>query len=234
MACWRNGPPCGGRYRNTKLEQAGDVWIEKFDPAAVRRTQTAARNRDVTVGDRDDVSGTASFWGRLLATDATVLQRRLAAMAHSVCQDDPRTMGQRRADALGALAAGSEHMACMCGTPACPANADDGRAANVVIHIVADLCALTAEPDPAMHGEDPTPTRSAKPAQVRRPAAGVIIGGPIVPAPDFRPAADQLREQHLLGIRRRIGRPVGSAGCCCRKGHGIRCRCRTAFRGAFR
>jgi hypothetical protein len=174
-----------GPLSDKKLEQKVDLLIEEFDPLAVRRLQSAARKRDVAIGDRDDETGTASIWGRLLATDAAALKRRLAAMAHSVCKDDPRTMGQRRADALGALAVGSDHLACACGGPECPANTDDGRAANVVIHIVADPSALSAEPDPALHGEDaePTPPAPAKPAQLRRPGAGVILGGSIVPAP---------------------------------------------------
>jgi hypothetical protein len=117
-----------GPLSDHKLEQKIDLLIESFDPAAVRRLQTAARTRDVSIGDRDDATGTASIWGRLLATDAAVLKKRLAAMAHSVCPDDPRTMGQRRADALGALAAGSDHLACLCGAPACPATTGDGRA----------------------------------------------------------------------------------------------------------
>jgi hypothetical protein len=32
-------------------------------------------------------------------------------MAHQVCEDDPRTLGQRRADALGTLGAGSTVLA---------------------------------------------------------------------------------------------------------------------------
>ena len=47
----------------------------------------------------------------LYSTDAAILDRRLKQMAHGVCDDDPRTIGQRRADALGALAAGSDRLA---------------------------------------------------------------------------------------------------------------------------
>ena len=87
------------------------------------------------------------------ATDAAILDRRLKQMAHGVCDDDPRTIGQRRADALGALAAGSDRLACTCGSPECPASADDGRAASVVIHVVTDADAATIAPDPAMSGD---------------------------------------------------------------------------------
>ena len=43
-----------GALSNSKTEQAIDVWIEKFDPAAVRKTRTAARDRDICFGDPDD------------------------------------------------------------------------------------------------------------------------------------------------------------------------------------
>jgi hypothetical protein len=172
-----------GPLSDKRLEQKIDLLIEKHDPAAVRRLQSAARDRDVSIGDREDAAGTASIWGRLLTTDAAVLRKRLAAMAHGVCKDDPRTVGQRRADALGALAAGSDHLACLCGGSECPASTDDGRATSVVIHIVADPSALTAEPDPAPHGDDTAP--APKPAPERRPGAGVILGGAIVPAPQL-------------------------------------------------
>jgi Domain of unknown function (DUF222) len=198
-----------GPLSKNKLIQSADRLVDEHDPAAVRRTRSAARSRDITIGDPDDAAGTASIWGRLYNTDATLLDRRLTAMAKGVCPDDPRTLPQRRADALGALAAGADHLACICGRPDCPAAADDGRASSVVVHIVADQNALVAQPDPAMNGEGPIPTEPApaepkRPAELRRPAvagtdvaaeptpaqaeprrpaAGVMPGGGIVPAP---------------------------------------------------
>ena len=125
-----------------KLEQAIDVWIDRHDPGALRRTQISARNRDVVIGSQDQTTGTSSLWGRLYASDATVLERRLTAMAHAVCADDPRTLSQRRADSLGALAAGAQHLTCQCESPDCPAAEPDGRAASVVIHVLADADAI--------------------------------------------------------------------------------------------
>ena len=95
-----------------KLEQAIDALVERHDPGARRRTRIAARGRHVTIGDRDDVNGTTSLWGRLLATDAALLERRLTQMIDGVCDQDARTTAQRRADALGALAAGAAQLAC--------------------------------------------------------------------------------------------------------------------------
>ncbi len=126
-----------------KLEQAIDTWVDRHDPGALRRTAASARSRDVTIGGQNPETGTASLWGRLLATDAAVLERRLAQMAHEVCEDDPRTIAQRRADALGALAAGAQNLACQCHGPNCTAS--DPRSASVVIHLLADSEAVAAQ-----------------------------------------------------------------------------------------
>ncbi len=181
-----------GPLSDVKLEQKIDAIIEVVDPEAVRRLQTAARSRDITFGDPNDATGTTSFWGRLLATDAAIVKQRLDAMAHGVCKDDPRTLRQRLADALGALGAGSDHLACRCGAPSCPAAGDDRRGTSVVVHIVGDPTVLDAVPDPKLHGDASTATTSATPpapgpvrapARVRRPGPGIILGGAIVPAP---------------------------------------------------
>ena len=82
------------------------------------------------------------MWGRLYATDAAVLDRRLMEMANEVCDDDPRTTAQRRADALGALAAGADRLACSCTNPHCPAGGNDGRASRVLIHVITEAAAL--------------------------------------------------------------------------------------------
>jgi len=84
-----------GPLSEYKLAQAIDVWVDKIDPGALRRTRNTARTRDFTVADAD-ADGTAAVFGRLLATDAALMKQRLAAMARGVCEDDPRTLGQRR------------------------------------------------------------------------------------------------------------------------------------------
>lgn len=160
-----------------KLEQAIDTWIDKYDPGALRRTRASARSRDVTIGGQNHESGTAALWGRLYASDATLLERRLEAMAHAVCENDPRTVGQRRADALGTLAAGSDRLACKCGRPDCPAAGPDARATGVVVHVLADSPALEALPDPDMSGDGET--TPASPQQ----GTAVIVGGGAMPTP---------------------------------------------------
>ncbi len=170
-----------GPMSDLAMQRAIDSWVDRYDPGALRQNRTRARDREIGIGARCAESGTAEIWGRLYATDATMLDRRLTAMARGVCDEDPRTVAQRRADALGALAAGSDGLACACGSPQCPAAIDDARAAGVVIHVLADADVLDAVPDPAMSGE--RPTADAEPAGSHR-AGGVLTGrGGIVPAP---------------------------------------------------
>jgi hypothetical protein len=169
-----------GPLSEYKLAQAIDVWVDKIDPGALRRTRNDARTRDFTVADGNG-TGTAAVYGRLFATDAALLKQRLAAMARSVCEDDPRTLRQRRADALGALAAGSDHLACRCDNPDCPTAVDDGRASSVVVHVIAEQATAEAQPDPQMNGDGLAPDETPDSA-VRRKAALIAGGGP-VPAP---------------------------------------------------
>jgi Domain of unknown function (DUF222) len=143
------------------------------------------------VGREHDSCDITTVWGRLYATDAGVLKRRLTAMAHSVCDADPRTMAQRRADALGALAAGAQRLACTCGRPDCASAGSDGRASNVVIHVVTEAGALDAAPDPQMSGEIQTTRRAVTPQRdldapsgaQPTPPAGLLLRGGMVPAP---------------------------------------------------
>jgi len=159
-----------GRLSDYKLDQAIDVWVDRYDPGALRRTREPLRRRNLQVGKKDDECDTTAVCGRLYATDEQVLDRRLMAMVEGVCDDDPRTIGQRRADALGALAAGAERLSCGCTNPDCPGTACDGRAANVVIHVVTESSALQPQTDPP----------ASAPA---KPPAGLIGSGGIVPTP---------------------------------------------------
>jgi hypothetical protein len=152
-----------------KAGQAIAAIVDRYDPGALRRTRASARSREVVIDSADQKSGTAPLWGRLFATDAAVLDRRLMQMAHEVCEDDPRTIAQRRADALGALAAGAGRLACGCGNADCPGGGGDERAAGVVIHVVAQAAALTAQPDPHLSGAVPARPITADTPLVRAP-----------------------------------------------------------------
>ena len=114
----------------------------------------APRLRSARVTSTSAISGgIASISGDLYSTDATLLDRRLTALAHTVCDNDPRTIDQRRADALGALAAGHTVLACACGMADCPA--ETPSATSVVVHVVAEAAALDAAETADLNGERP-------------------------------------------------------------------------------
>ncbi|UVO11408.1 HNH endonuclease [Mycobacterium sp. SVM_VP21] len=169
-----------GPLSAAKTAAAIDALIERHDPEAIRRQERDARGREVVIDTRNSENGTTALWGRLFATDATALDRRLTQLAHTVCDDDPRTLAQRRADALGALAAGADTLACACGNSDCPAAGTDARATNVTVYVLADQTALNTAADPRFGaGEEPVaPTSPTRPAR-----SGQIIGGGTVPAP---------------------------------------------------
>jgi len=193
-----------GPLSQNKTEQAIDALVERHDPAARRRTETAVRSRYIDVEHR---GGIASVSGEVHCTDATLLDRRLTALARTVCGNDPRTIDQRRADALGALAAGHSTLACACGMSDC-ATAETPVAASVVVHVVAEAAALEDPSTPDLNGERPgdggseivcdpqrfaelireatgprpIPQPSTAPAHNRTPNPGVVLGGPVIPA----------------------------------------------------
>jgi Domain of unknown function (DUF222) len=186
-----------GALSFAKTEQAIDALVERHDPAARRRTETELRSRYVEVSHR---GGIASISGDLYCTDATLLDRRLTALAHTVCDNDPRTIDQRRADALGTLAAGHTVLACACGRPDCLA--ETPSTTSVVVHVVAEAAALDAADTADVHGARPgdggpevvrDPERLAElireanspradTAPVSHPNPAVMLGGPVVPA----------------------------------------------------
>lgn len=138
-----------------KLKNAVDVWVDRYDPGAVRRVRDNVRNRGVQAGGTDEKSGTAAVFVRLTIPGAALLMGRLRKMAKGVCVNDPRTVDQRMADSLEALAADANRLKCLCGSPVCPAAADDGVASRYVVHVYAEAAALAAQPDPLIHGEGP-------------------------------------------------------------------------------
>ncbi len=191
--------PAWGRLSQHGLDKAIDVWIDRHDPDAVRRTRTAMRGRYFTIGDRnDDPEGTVSVHGRVSVLDAALMHQRLVLMISTPCQHDPRTADQRRADAVGAVfGKGSFFLACQCPDPHCPAKLDDGRASSVVIHVIAEQDTLNADPDPDLHGENRrTPTAKSKPAASPEPEPAEPEPAEPEPAesepataPDAQPAA---------------------------------------------
>ncbi|MFC9555628.1 DUF222 domain-containing protein [Rhodococcus sp. NPDC056960] len=110
----RSLPPSKLRARARRL-------VARHDPDSTgHRTRLAVSDRDVWI--RAAENGMSYLDGHLPAADAHTLAMRLREMSiHDVCADDPRTLPQRRADALTALADGTGHLTCHCGREQCPA-----------------------------------------------------------------------------------------------------------------
>jgi hypothetical protein len=176
------------RMSEDKLRAAVDVQVSRFDPDAHRRSEAEiyARGRDITIGACDDEAETVSVWGRLLAPAGMALKQRVAALVGSLCAEDPRDAGERRSDAVGAIAEGHDRLACRCGSPSCP-TADVQSSSSVVVHVIADQAAvedaqtaLTAQQPATDDGDEPAAV-TEKPA-AEQPAAGETAKRPPAPA----------------------------------------------------
>ena len=86
-----------------RLSAYVDRVVARVDRDAVRRVREQKADREFSIWDGGN--GLTEIFGRLVTTDAHVVDARLDALAATVCADDPRTRKQRRADAMGALAA---------------------------------------------------------------------------------------------------------------------------------
>jgi hypothetical protein len=134
-----------------RLSAAIDKLVARVDADAVRRRKESKDGREVCIWEAGD--GVSRIDGSLLSTDAQALDRRLTGLAGTVCAHDPRTHAQRRADALGALAAGADRLGCRCGRPDCAAGAKPA-ASPVVVHVIAEPASLDGREGGALVGAD--------------------------------------------------------------------------------
>jgi hypothetical protein len=118
-----------------RLAGAIDKIVVNADRDALRQRIKSKADREVCVSVRTD--GLCELGGTVLQPDGMALDQRLNALAATVCPHDPRTRDQRRADALGALAAGADRLGCRCDRPDCAAGARP-PAGPVVIHVIAE------------------------------------------------------------------------------------------------
>jgi hypothetical protein len=116
-----------------------DRIVVRADVDAVRRRRDRQCGRDVWIGDVGE--GISEIHGSLLTPDARALEQRLNALAATVCEHDPRGREERRADALGALAAAADRLGCRCGRADCVAGERRG-ATPVVIHVIAEQATI--------------------------------------------------------------------------------------------
>lgn len=119
-----------------KLATEVDRVVARIDRDAVRRAREYAADRFFKVTPME--MGTALINGTVFGTTGQALDRRLDELARTVCDNDPRTIEQRRADALGALAAGHDRLRCGCEIADCPVGPAPRQPNSVVIHVVAD------------------------------------------------------------------------------------------------
>jgi Domain of unknown function (DUF222) len=122
-----------------RLASQIDKIVGKADADALRRRSQHQRDREIWISDLQE-AGISHIHGSLVTVDAHALDKRLNALAATVCQHDGRTPQQRRADALGALAAGADRLACRCRRPDCAAG--KRPATPVVIHVIAEHATL--------------------------------------------------------------------------------------------
>ena len=133
------------RLSKPKLRDRVDLWVTKFDPDAVRVPPEVKDNRYVETGETSP--GMTGIWANLNAADAAVFDARVDALAATVCDKDPRTKQQRRADAVAPLARYEATLACRCGLPDCPAAAERAAVSAVVIHVLAEQATLEGASD---------------------------------------------------------------------------------------
>ncbi|GAB87954.1 DUF222 domain-containing protein [Gordonia rubripertincta] len=99
----------------TRFTALVDQIVHKHAPDAVRRRNDhATRDREVTIRPDRFQPGRSRITGNLPHTDAAALNAQLTAIATTVHPSDGRTMSQRRADALLALAHGRRALDCHC------------------------------------------------------------------------------------------------------------------------
>ncbi|WP_415851498.1 DUF222 domain-containing protein [Tsukamurella ocularis] len=100
------------------LREVADLIVEQIDAeAAERRRRAAMADRRVTF--RPEQDGMAAVFALLPAEDALEVEARVEEIAGTVCDADPRTLPQRRADGWVQLTRGYSTLGCRCQTPEC-------------------------------------------------------------------------------------------------------------------
>jgi hypothetical protein len=165
-----------------------DMWVEKFDPTGTREPRPVADDRYVDVGPIS--AGMAGIWAKLPMADGVAFDTRIDQIAGTVCADDPRTVPQRRADAMVAMAAGQTKLECGCGADTCRASEPQPPLGQVVIEVIAEQASI----DGTSESPGYMPGFGAVPASVLRELAATAQLKPVplpspVCEPGYRPSA---------------------------------------------
>jgi len=121
-----------------KTEAAIDHIVERHDPDAVRQSRQHDVGRTIEIGNPGDAPGYTTVWARMFAGDAAAGHRTLTTMAYSVCDNDPRTLDERRNDALTALFHGITTLACRCANDDCDAATNPRPPRELTIYALTD------------------------------------------------------------------------------------------------
>jgi Domain of unknown function (DUF222) len=174
------------------LRDRVDQWVVRFDPAGVRIPPKVEENRYVEV----EASHPGMAWvsGQLHATDAAAFTQRLDALAATVCEYDPRSTQQRRADAVGALGRGEATLACGCERGDCAvAAALSGAkaAAAAVIHVLAEQSTVdgTSDAPGYLRGFGILPAESVRSVATTAKLKPLTIPTGVVADPGYQPTA---------------------------------------------
>jgi hypothetical protein len=173
------------RERVTELV---DWMVIELDPDAVRVAKQRDLDRHIEVQPGDN--GTAEIWGSVRATDGAAFDTKLNELAATVCPGDPRTITQRRTDALTPLAAGAATMPCTCGSDDCPATGADAAHSQIVINVLAEETTVDGTSDKPGY----LPGYGALPAQMVTELAAqaklrpITVPKDLVAEPHYRPS----------------------------------------------
>jgi hypothetical protein len=172
-----------------KLRDRLDLWVAKFDPAGVRVPPTVDEQRYVEIDPSS--AGMAFVSGHIHAADGAALDQRLEALAATVCENDPRTIRQRRADACGPLARGEATLACQCGSEQCSAVAERKAAADAVIQVLAEQATLDGSSDKPgyLPGFGILPAESVREVAKSAKLKPLTVPTGAEPDPGYRPTA---------------------------------------------
>jgi hypothetical protein len=183
-----------------KLTEVVDWLVVELDPEAKRvaRDRQDDRHVEITPGEH----GLSEIHGRLSAVDGAALDKRLDAIAATVCRDDPRTTAQRRVDGLMALSERRETLDCQCGQDQCPAAGETDAPkptpapvapTQVIVHVLAEQSAIEGAGDtPAyLPGHGPVPAAAVRELLEtgRAKTRPLVVPSPDTPPePGYRPS----------------------------------------------
>ena len=175
-----------------KLRDRIDLWVAKFDPAGVRVPPKIEDSRYVEIVPTE--AGMAGIYGNIHAADGAALDKRLDALAATVCENDPRTKVQRRADATGPLARGEATLICQCGSDDCAATAERSAAAAAVIHVLAEQATVdgTSDKPGYLPGFGILPADSVREVAKSAKLNPLTVPSTVDPDPGYRPTAKTL------------------------------------------